>query len=96
MGDDLIPNQGGTDYFDVPEERQEEESRAAGIIASSYPILADTYDWFQSQVAMCDHITNIDLLHPTYSPKEQMMAYQMLHSLLEQKMVEFSEFKDER
>lgn len=90
MGDDLVPNYGGTDYFDVPEERQESEAHDLDVLSTGNPFLIEVDDWFTDQVAWSDHITNFD---PTsgISIEAQYYAHKLLHDKLQEKQAEFAD-----
>lgn len=106
MGDDLYQNDGesftnGVYYPTVPEEQIEEEIRAKSIMAGSYPIMDNVADWFKDAIKECDSISNIETTTVTinnvkYSRtihiEAQVLAYQLLKSLLSDKANEFGEF----
>jgi hypothetical protein len=90
MGDDLIPNAGGTDYWEQPEERTEQETHDLGVIATGNPFLIQVDDWFTAKVTMSDHITNFDR-YPD-APKEALYwAFKILHDELQDIQAEFSD-----
>lgn len=91
--DDLVPNQAGTDYFDVPEDRQEEESAVAKQLQSANAFLLDVDKWWTEQITMSDHIVHIDPTLPI-SVEAQYYALTLLHDKLIEKQNEWTEFAE--
>lgn len=110
MDDDLYKNDGatytnGVYYPEVPAEQVEDEAKARGILASSYPVMDDVAEWFKQSIADCDSISNIEIQAMTVhgvkytrevSVQAQVLAYQLLKQALEDKAKEFSEFGEGR
>jgi hypothetical protein len=106
MNDDLYLRDGetytnGTYYPDVPQEQVDEEVKQKGIIASSYPIMNDVADWFDSAIADSKDMTNIDLtvteingvkVSMSVSAEAKVLAYHLLTQALQDKKAEFAEF----
>jgi hypothetical protein len=105
---DLYQNSGDsydtTFHADMPQERIEEEVKAAAVKAASYPILGDVADWFDEQIKACDSVDNINFDIQTIggvsvdrklSVEAQVLAYRMLKELLNEKYQEFKDFKHE-
>lgn len=97
--------QNGIYYPDAPEEQVEEEQKAIGVKASSYPVMDDVADWFKTAISECDSVSNIEVATMTMngvkysrsvSVEAQVLAYQLLKELLQDKANEFQEFGKER
>lgn len=82
-------------YPDAPLERKEEEASDAAIIAASYPIMSDVYDWFQEQIDATDSRRNIVGYANShgYDITECSRAFDIVRELLEGKQAEFQQFK---
>lgn len=110
MNDDLYLRDGadytnGIYYPEVPTEQKEEEAKHKGTIASSYPIMDDVANWFDEAITECSDIANIETSTTTingvkYSRtihvEAQVLAYQLLKQLLQDKAAEFKEFGEGR
>lgn len=108
--DDLYLNDGetytnGVYYPETPEDQKEEEVKAKGVIASSYPVMDNVADWFTNAIKECDSIDNIEMTEMTVkdikysravSIEGQIFAYQLLKELLSDKAAEFAEFGEGR
>lgn len=106
MDDDIYLRDGaaytnGVYYPETPVEQVEEEQKAKGIKASSYPVMDEVAEWFDAAIKECDSISNIEMQTMTVSGVKysratsiegQVMAYQLLKQLLKDKAVEFEEF----
>lgn len=89
----------------TPEGQAERIAQENAAKAQSYPVLGDIFDWFDDQIKRCPNISNIvtdsqEINGVTYarqvSIEAQVLAYQLLQSLLEEKRDEFREFQVER
>lgn len=108
MSDDLYLNTGESFEAYYPKEdteRKEKETKKAGAKAASYPILSDLAEWFEEAVKDCDNLDNIqtqtitmngNAYERTVSIEAQVLAYQLLKQKLQEKYLEFQEFKKER
>jgi len=103
--DDIYVNDGesyNTAYYpEVPTEQAEAEAQQKALIATAYPIMDDIADWFADSIASCDNMHNIEMKQITIngakytrnaSIEGQVLAYQMLKDLLQEKATEFAEF----
>jgi hypothetical protein len=97
--------QNGVYYPEAPIAQVEEEQKAIGIKASSYPVMDDVANWFKEAIADCDSISNIETsiqtlngvkYSRTISIEGQVFAYQLLKELLQDKANEFQEFGEGR
>jgi hypothetical protein len=87
-----------------PEGQAERIAEENAAKASSYPILGEIHQWFDAQIADCPNITNIvtdamTVNGATYtrevSIEAQVLAFQLLQKLLEEKRDEFKEYRFE-
>lgn len=99
--DDLYPQDGSaydgdtTYYPDVPQERKEEEAKAAAIVNASYPIMAEVADWFHEQAQNAPDIANIDL-QSKVPVEAQVQALQMYQTAMINKAKEFEDYRSEK
>ena len=97
--------QNGVYYPTTPKERVEAEVTQAVIKASSYPVMEDVAEWFKDAIFSCSAISNIQITTMDVngikydrktSVEAQVLAYQLLETMLTNKFDEFREFaKDE-
>lgn len=94
----------GTYYPKEPEEQVEEAVKQKGTVAASYPIMGDIAQFFQDAIADSSDLRNIDLnkteingvsVTVNVSAEAQLLAYQLLGQLLQDKAKEFDEFMQE-
>lgn len=103
--DDVYVNAGDdydTNLYPATEyQKSDEEKVADGNKAASYPVMTDNYVWFSEQVAKARDISNIQVnvqqiagtkVERKVSIEAQVMAYQMLAELLEEKANEYKDF----
>lgn len=109
--DDLIIGAADTSYADngnyypkPPADQVAEIAETEGIKAASYPVLGSVAAWFEQQLINCNDITNVvtdsqTINGVTYSRQvsieAQVLAYQILKGLLQDKFDEFKEYKFE-
>jgi hypothetical protein len=102
-GDDMAPN--GVFYPGEPAEQKQEEREQHAKIAQSLPIMDDVADWFRDAIIECDNLDNIKIdelvidgitYRRQISVEAQILAHQLLKSLLGQKLLEFDEFGKHR
>lgn len=110
MNDDIYLRDGetytnGVYYPDVPEAQVEEETKQKAVVASSYPIMDDVANWFDTAIAEAKDLSNIDLtvteingvkVTMAVSAEAQVLAYQLLAQALQDKKGEFAEFGEKR
>lgn len=102
IDDDIYINNGetyqdATYYPEEPQERKESEASDAAIIAASYPIMADVYDWFNEQIAATDSRRNIQAYATSHGLELNLCstAFDIVRELLEGKQQEFQQFRRE-
>lgn len=110
MNDDLYLRDGetytnGVYYPELPQEQVEAEVKQKGILASSYPVMNDIADWFDTAIKDAQDLSNIDLtiteingvkVTMAVSAEAQVLAYQLLTQALQDKKAEFAEFGEGR
>jgi hypothetical protein len=91
----------GVIYAEEDRDIVEERAKQDGVLAASYPIMKDVADWFQECISECDSLTNIEMVaqtvngvkyERTVSIEAQVLAYQLLKQLLEDKKNSWGEF----
>lgn len=79
----------------------EERSKQNGVLMQSYPIMGDVAQWFDECIEQCSDIANIEMVaktvngvkyERTVSIEAQVLAYQLLRQLLEDKKNSWGEF----
>lgn len=106
--DDIYPgvNEGnGLYYPQTPAKEKQEQAAEAAKEAANYPVIAEVYEWFDEQIKNCPDIRNIQIDATTINGvkyernvhvEAQVLAYQLLQTLLEEKRDEFKEFAKEQ
>lgn len=99
MDDYVAPSDSYTDYNPgEPQERIEQESHDAAIMAASYPVMADVYQWFDEQIEATDSRRNIQAYATSHDLDLNLTsaAFDIVRELLEGKQAEFQQFQAER
>jgi hypothetical protein len=75
------------------QDRKEQESKEAAVIAASYPIMQDVAEWFDTQIKGCDSRKYITAYAQTHgkNPNDCADAFDIVRELLEIKRDSFGE-----
>ena len=85
-------------YPEAPQEQQEELAHEAAILAASYPIMGDVYEWFEEQIKACDSRRSINAYASQHgwNVEDTGRAFDIVRELLEAKSLDFEQFRKEK
>lgn len=110
MSDDIYLNDGetytppGVYYPKTENPATDAELQTQAAIAQSLPIMGEVAAWFEQEIQNCDNIHNIQVTSLTVngvkygrdiSVEAQVLAFQLLKEMLQNKARDFESFKDE-